>query len=105
MSTTTYVHHRLLFRVQRPEIEIKFLVKNLLFPSLLPAGHLGEMPAVLILRCVHLEELPHPLPGAGLSGSCLPCETSVPWQCFPPRHEENNKGGGQNSSSGVSSLH
>ena len=38
---------------------------------------------MLILRCVHLEELPHPLPGAGLSGSCLPCETSVTWQCCP----------------------
>ena len=53
------------------------LFKNLLLPVLL-AGLLGEGPAVLILRCVHLREMPCPLPGVQLSGSCLSCEASAP---------------------------
>ena len=36
---------------------------------------------MLILRCVHLGELPLPLPGAQLSGSCLSCEAPIP--CSP----------------------
>ena len=38
------------------------------------AGVLGEGPVVLIFRCEHLGELLCPLPGAGLSGGCLPRE-------------------------------
>ena len=49
-------------------------------PPVLPAGFLGAGCAVLILRYVHLGELPRPLPGAQLSGSCLSCQASVPWQ-------------------------
>ena len=62
---------------------------------------------MLILRCVHLEELPHPLPGAWLRGSCLSCEAPVPWR--PPSQAQgdtrrnNNSGGGQLPSPGVSS--
>ena len=76
--------------------------------SVLPAGLLGEGPAVLILRCVHLRKLPHPLLGAGLSGSCLPREASVPWRPHPSQahgdtRRNNNSGSGQVPSSGVSS--
>ena len=50
---------------------------NLLFPC--PSGWFSVGgSAVLILRCVYLGELPHPLLGAGLTGSCLSCEASVP---------------------------
>ena len=38
----------------------------------LPTGLLGEGPAVLILRCVHLGELPSPLPGLQFSGILYP---------------------------------
>ena len=41
---------------------------------------------MLILRCVHLREIPRPPLGAGLGGSCLPHEASVPWVPDPPRH-------------------
>ena len=64
---------------------------------------------MLILKCVHLGELPCPLLGAGLSGSCLSCEAFVPWQ---PRlsqaqgetRRKNNTGSGQVSSPGVRSC-
>ena len=53
-------------------------VKHLLFPC--PSSwSSGGGAAVLILRCVHLGELPRPPPGARLSGSCLPGEAPVPW--------------------------
>ena len=74
----------------------------------LPAALLGAGPAVLILRCVHLGEMPSPLTGAGPSGSCLPCEASVLWQaCLSQAQGEtrrNNTGSGQIFSSGVSSI-
>ncbi|XP_048963016.1 uncharacterized protein LOC125754597 [Canis lupus dingo] len=67
------------------------------------AGLLGERPAVLILRCVHLGELPSPLPGARLSGSCLSCEAPAQSQVQGDTRKNNNSGSGQLSSSGVSS--
>ena len=42
------------------------------FSSDLRAGLLGEGPAVLIFRCVHLGELPSPLPGLQFSGILYP---------------------------------
>ena len=53
------------------------------------AGLLGEGPVVLIFRCWPLGELLCPLPGAGLSGGCLPREapggtTSVVWPALDP---------------------
>ena len=42
---------------------------------------------MLILKCVHLGELPHPpLTAGGLIGSCLPREGPVPWGLLHPRH-------------------
>ena len=38
------------------------------------------------IRCVHLGDLPRPLPGAQLSGSCLSCEAPVPLAPLCPRH-------------------
>ena len=63
---------------------------------------------MLFLRCVYLVDLPHPLPAAGLTGSCLPHEASVPWrprlsQAQGETKRKNNNGEGQISSSGVSS--
>ena len=63
---------------------------------------------MLILRCVHLGALPHPLPGARLSGSCLSCEVPVPWRPLPSQAQgdasrNNHIGAGQLSSPGVSS--
>ena len=51
------------------------LVKHLLFPS--PSSWSQGL-AVLILKCVHLGELPRPLQGAGLSGSCLSVRPLLP---------------------------
>ena len=84
------------------------LVKKLL-PPVLPAGLLGEGRAVLILRCVHLGQLPRPLPGAWLSGSCLSCEAPVLWQPRPSQAQGDTRrntttGSGQVSSPGVSSC-
>ena len=45
---------------------------NLLLPC--PSTWSSGGGPVLILRCVHLGEMLCPLPGAGLSGSCLSCE-------------------------------
>ena len=64
---------------------------------------------MLILRCEHLREMLHPLPGARFSGSCSSCEASVPWQpCLAQAYDEtrrnNTTGGGHLSSSGVSSC-
>ena len=63
---------------------------------------------MLILRCVHLGELSHPLPGASATGSCLPREASVPWcpclsQAQGDTRRNSNTGRGQLSSPGVSS--
>lgn len=65
-------------------------------------------PAVLTLRCVHLGQMSCLQLGAGLSGSGLPPEVSVPWWPHLSRAQgdtgkNNNTGGGQVSSSGVSS--
>ena len=55
------------------------LVKNMLFP--LPSiWSLEEGPSLSILRCVHLGDLPHPLPDAWCSESSLSCEAAGPWQ-------------------------
>ena len=43
---------------------------------------------VLFLRHMHLRELPRPLPGTYLSGSCLSIEALAPWLSDPPRHSE-----------------
>ena len=61
---------------------------------------------MLILRFVHLGELPCPLLGARLSRSCLPLEASVPWwprlsQAQRDTRRNNNTDGGQVSSPGV----
>ena len=58
---------------------------------------------MLILRCVHLGELPIPLPGAGLSGSCLSCEALAQSQVQGETRRRNNSGGIQLSSPRVSS--
>ena len=73
----------------------------MLFP-VLPAGVLGDGPAVLSPRCVHLGELPSPLSGAWLSGSCLSCEAPAQSQ-VQGNTRRNNSGSGQLSSPGVSS--
>ena len=65
------------------------------FSPVLPAGFLGEGPAVVILRCVHLGELPSPLPGAGLSASCLSCEAPVQSQVQGDSRRNNKSGGSQ----------
>ena len=74
-------------------------------PVLLAVLHLGEGPAgpaVLILRCVHLVEMPSPLPGALLHGSCLSCE--APAQSgVKGDTSRNNSGSGQLSSPRVKS--
>ena len=58
----------------------------------LPVGLLGEGPAVLILKCVHLRELPTPTPpGAQLSESCLICEAPVPWRPCPSQAQGNTR--------------
>ena len=60
--------------------------------SVLPAGHFGERPALLTLRCMYLGEMPRPLPGARLSGSCLPREASVLGGPVCPRHKVTHGG-------------
>ena len=47
--------------------------------AVLPAGLPGDGPVVLCPKCAQLSYLPHPLPGAGLSESCLSCESPVLW--------------------------
>ena len=59
---------------------------------------------MLILRCVHLGELPSPLPGAWLSGSCLSCEAPAQSQVQGDTRRNNHSGGSQVSSSRVSSC-
>ena len=51
---------------------------------------------------MHLGELPSPLPGAGLSGSCLSYEAPAE-SLVKSDSRRNNSGGGQVSSPGVSS--
>ena len=79
--------------------------QELAFP-VLPAGLLGHGPASTSnadsQRCVHLGELPSPLPGAGLSGSCLSYEAPAE-SLVKSDSRRNNSGGGQVSSPGVSS--
>ena len=58
---------------------------------------------MLILRCVHLGELASSLPGAWLSVICLSCEAPAKSQVQGGTKRNNNSGGGQLSSSGVSS--
>ena len=58
---------------------------------------------MLILRCVHVGQLPHPLPGAGLSGSCLSCEAPAQSQVQDDTRRNNNSGDSKPSSPGVSS--
>ena len=58
---------------------------------------------MLILRCVHLGKLLSPLPGTGLSGSCLSCEAPAQSQAHGDTRRNNHSGGGQLSSPGVSS--
>ena len=62
---------------------------------------LGEGPAVLILRCEHLGELPSPLPSAWFSGSCLSCESPAQSQVQGDTRRNNNSGGSHLSSPGV----
>ena len=57
---------------------------------------------MLILMCMHLGELPNPLVGVRLSGSCLSCEAPGQSQ-VQGDSRSNNSGGGQLSNSGVSS--
>lgn len=64
----------------------------------------GGGAAVLILRCVYLGEMPHPLPGARLSGSCLSCEAPAQSQVQGDTRRRNSSGGGQLPSSGLSSC-
>ena len=63
---------------------------------------------MLILRCLCLDGAACPLLGARFNKSCLSCEACVPcWPCLSQAHGEirrnNNTGGSQVSSSGVSS--
>ena len=58
---------------------------------------------MLILRCVHLGELPSPLPVVQLSGSCLSSEVPAQSQVQGDTRRDNNSGGSQLSSPGVSS--
>ena len=58
---------------------------------------------MLILRCVHLRELPSPLPGVQLSGSCLSCEAPAQSQVQDDARRNNDSGRGQLFSPGVSS--
>ena len=73
----------------------------------LPAGLLGEGPAVLILRCVHLGELlrPHRVPGS--VGAVYPVRPlflgGPPLSGTGDTRRNNTAGGGQLSSPGVSS--
>ena len=64
---------------------------------------------MLTVKCVHLGELPHPLPGVGLSGSCLSCKAPVTWWPCPSKahgdtRRNNPTGRGQLSSPGMSSC-
>ena len=62
---------------------------------------------MLVLRCLCLVGDAPPLPGAGLIGGCLSCESSVPWRPHLSQAQSETKrkntNGGQISSSGVSS--
>ena len=57
---------------------------------------------MLILRCVHLAELPSPLPGARLVGNCVSCEAPAQSQVQGDTRRNNHSGGGQLSNSGIS---
>ena len=80
------------------------LGQELALLPVLPVRLLGEGPAVLILRCVHLGELPCPVPGPRLSGSCLPREAPVPWRpALSQEERQHRRQPAVLSSSGVSS--
>ena len=77
------------------------------FSPVLPAGLLGEGPAVLILRCMHLRELPRPCQVYGSVGAVCPVRPLLPGgpaqsQVQGDTRRNNNSVGGQFSSSGVS---
>ena len=55
---------------------------------------------MLVLRCVHPGELPRPLPGARLNGSCFTCETSLPWQPHLSQAQGDNR---RNNNTGAAS--
>ena len=82
-------------------------VKNLLF-SCPSCWSSGGGACCSNFRCVYLGDMPRPLPGAGLSHNCLPCEASIPWWPRPSQAQgdttrNNNTGSGQVSSSVASS--
>ena len=83
------------------------LRQELVLPLTFQLVFWGDGPAVLILLCVPLGEMPRPPTGARLSGSCLSCEAFVPWGAALSQAlgdtRRNNTGSGQLSSPRVSS--